>query len=65
MLRRLLSTKEVAELLEVSPATVARWAREGKLVGIVMPSGRRKFDRAEVERLLVPSLGEEGKDDPV
>jgi excisionase family DNA binding protein len=50
---RLLTTREVAERLAVSPDTVLRWHRSGKL-----PGGRRlgcnvlRFDAAEVEAWL-------------
>ena len=48
---RFLTTGQVAKLFEVSPSTVARWAREGKLPVITTPSGRRKFPRETIERL--------------
>jgi excisionase family DNA binding protein len=54
MTDRLLTTREVAALLRVSPETTLRWHRSGKL-----PGGRRlssnilRFDRGEVEAWLV------------
>jgi excisionase family DNA binding protein len=48
-----LATREVAALLRISPETVLRWYRSGKL-----PGGRRlgsnvlRFDRAEPEAWL-------------
>jgi excisionase family DNA binding protein len=53
MSERLLRTRDVAELLDVSVETVLRWHRSGKL-----PGGRRlgsnvlRFDRDEVEAWL-------------
>jgi excisionase family DNA binding protein len=53
MSERLLRTRDVAELLDVSCETVLRWHRSGKL-----PGGRRlgsnvlRFDRDEVETWL-------------
>jgi excisionase family DNA binding protein len=53
MSERLLRTRDVAELLDVSCETVLRWHRSGKL-----PGGRRlasnvlRFDRDEVEAWL-------------
>jgi excisionase family DNA binding protein len=50
---RLLTTREVAALLRVSPETALRWYRSGKLAG-----GRRlgsnvlRFDRDEIEAWL-------------
>ncbi len=48
---RFLSPGEVAKLFEVSPNTVARWARQGKLPCLTMPSGRRKFPRQAIQHL--------------
>ena len=50
--KRFLTAKEVARLFEVSANTVARWAREGRVPALVTPSGRRKFPREEIERLV-------------
>ena len=53
MTERLLRTRDVAELLDVSCETVLRWHRSGKL-----PGGRRlgsnvlRFDRDEVDAWL-------------
>lgn len=49
----LLTTRQVAELLAVSPETILRWHRSGKL-----PGGRRlgcnvlRFDPVEIEAWL-------------
>lgn len=43
---------EVAALLGVNPQTVRRYAEQGKLAVIVLPSGHRRFAREDVERLL-------------
>jgi len=55
---RFIDAGQVAKLFEVSPATVARWAREGKLPAVRTPSGRRKFPRETIERLAQCELGE-------
>ena len=53
MSERLLRTRDVAEILDVSCETVLRWHRSGKL-----PGGRRlgsnvlRFDSSEVETWL-------------
>jgi excisionase family DNA binding protein len=53
MSERLLRTRDVAEILDVSCETVLRWHRSGKL-----PGGRRlssnvlRFDRDEVQAWL-------------
>ena len=49
---RLVTTREVAEWLGVSPKTVLVWTGAGKLPGFRMPSGALRFDREELERWL-------------
>jgi excisionase family DNA binding protein len=49
---QLLSSREVAELLRISPATVSRWAKSGKLASLRTPGGHARFPRREVERVL-------------
>jgi excisionase family DNA binding protein len=46
-----LRAAEAAALLHVSPKTVSRWAKEGKLPHIVTLGGHRRFPRQEIERL--------------
>lgn len=46
-----LKPKEVAEILDVSHDTVRRWALRGWLRPHVLPSGFRRYDREDVERL--------------
>jgi excisionase family DNA binding protein len=43
---------EVSKLLGVSPNTVTRWAREGRLVCQVTLGGHHRFERSAVESLL-------------
>jgi excisionase family DNA binding protein len=50
--RQILTPAEVAELFAVGPRTVSRWARLGWIECITTPGGRRRFRRAEVERIL-------------
>lgn len=51
-----MATGEVAEAFGVSRQTVVRWAKEGVLPKIVLPSGRFRFRREDVEALI--KLGE-------
>ena len=44
--------REVAALLRVKPYTVTRWAAAGKLTCDVMPSGHRRYLKADVMALL-------------
>ena len=46
-----LQTAEVADILHVSPGTVARWAREGKLAFLKTPRGHRRYPAAQIRQL--------------
>jgi excisionase family DNA binding protein len=46
-----LTRSEVSKLLGVSPNTVTRWAREGRLPCQVTLGGHHRFDREMVEQL--------------
>jgi excisionase family DNA binding protein len=46
-----LTRSEVSRLLGVSPNTVTRWAREGRLSCQVTLGGHHRFERELVERL--------------
>lgn len=48
----LLRPAEVAEMFGVRTPTIARWAREGRLVPIFTPGGHRRYARKEVRRAL-------------
>jgi len=50
----LLTTAQVAALLNVTPATVTNWARRGQLAAVVLPGGHRRYHRADIEALLTP-----------
>jgi excisionase family DNA binding protein len=53
-----LRTSEVAEILSVSPKTVSRWAKEGKLPFLKTLGGHRRYPEAEI-RDLAEELREE------
>jgi excisionase family DNA binding protein len=53
-----LRTGEVADLLYVSPKTVSRWAKEGKLPFLKTLGGHRRYPEAEI-RELAEELREE------
>ena len=42
---------EVAKILRVSPKTVARWAKDGKLPHLVTLGGHRRFPKNAIRRL--------------
>jgi excisionase family DNA binding protein len=46
-----LRTAEVADILHVSPKTVGRWAKEGKLPFLKTLGGHRRFPAAEIRQL--------------
>ena len=46
-----LRTAEVADLLSVSPKTVSRWAKEGKLPYLKTLGGHRRYPEAEIRDL--------------
>jgi excisionase family DNA binding protein len=48
----LLTPAEVAAMFRVSPKTVTRWARAGKLTAMRTLGGHRRFHAAEVRQLL-------------
>ncbi|MFC7766596.1 helix-turn-helix domain-containing protein [Leucobacter soli] len=49
-----IAPREAAALLGISTRTVARWADTGKLHPVTLPSGHRRYRRAEVEALVKP-----------
>lgn len=49
--RRLMSRREVAQLFGVSPHTIYRWAREGRLPVLMTLGGRRRYPAEEILRL--------------
>jgi excisionase family DNA binding protein len=53
-----LRTAEVADILYVSPKTVSRWAKEGKLPFLKTLGGHRRYPEAEI-RELAAELREE------
>jgi excisionase family DNA binding protein len=48
----LLTVAEVADQLRLDPETIRRWAREGRIKAIALPSGLWRFRRSDVEDLL-------------
>lgn len=50
--KRWLTTAELAHLLEVSEATIRRWARQKKLPHFLSPGGHYRFDVDEIDRFV-------------
>jgi excisionase family DNA binding protein len=49
--RKYLSANQAAQLLAVSPKTVSRWAKQGRLPHLRTLGGHRRYDPEMVERL--------------
>jgi len=47
-----LTTNEVAELFDTTPATVRRWARQGKIPYIKGPGGRYIFLKDDIQEYV-------------
>jgi excisionase family DNA binding protein len=48
----LLTAREVGELLGVSPETILRWARAGKLPAVRLPSGAIRFREVDLDEWI-------------
>lgn len=48
----LLTPQEAADRLRVTAKTIKRWADEGALSCVTLPSGRIRIPASEVQRLL-------------
>ncbi|MHB8512426.1 MAG: helix-turn-helix domain-containing protein [Actinomycetota bacterium] len=48
---RYLKTSEVALILHVSPKTISRWAKEGRLPYMATLGGHRRFPANEINQL--------------
>jgi excisionase family DNA binding protein len=48
----LLRPREAAAMFGVRQATIARWAREGKISAILTPGGHRRYNSIEVTELI-------------
>ena len=51
---QLLSARQASELFPGigTAATIRRWAREGKIPHVKLPSGKRVFKRADFEQMM-------------
>ena len=52
-----LTRAQVARRLAVSPNTVSRWAREGRLPCSVTLGGHRRFARSVIEKIVNDTMG--------
>jgi excisionase family DNA binding protein len=49
---QLLTTKQVAFILNLQPVTIRRWIESGHLAAIRLPSGEYRVRQSEVDRVL-------------
>ena len=49
---KLLTAAQVATMIPVHVETVRRWTREGRLLAVTLPSGRKRYRESDVEALL-------------
>jgi excisionase family DNA binding protein len=49
---------EAAEILHVSPKTMSRWAKEGRVPHIVTLGGHRRFSRKSIDELAQRMFGQ-------
>ena len=54
---KFLRTSDVARMLHVSPKTVSRWAKEGRIPHLSTLGGHRRFPASEIERLMTELTG--------
>ena len=55
---RLLRTREVALLFQVSERAVTDWARKGRIPSVRTPGGHRRYPADEVRALLARASGD-------
>jgi excisionase family DNA binding protein len=53
----LLKPREVAEVFGVRTTTIARWAREGKLMPLRTPGGHRRYRLQDIRQLMGVGTG--------
>lgn len=58
---RLLRTREVARLFQVSERTISEWARRGRIPCITTPGGHRLYPATHVRDLLLSLEGRNGE----
>ena len=63
--RKLVTAREVAEVLDFKPGTILDWFQAGKIPGYKLgPNGRVRFDLDEVLDAMRPGGGEEAPTAP-
>ncbi len=55
----LLRPSEVARIFGVRPATVARWARDGRITPVLTPGGHRRYPCGQIQAVLLATEAED------
>lgn len=58
-----LITRQAAKFIGVSPSTIARWARDGRIPFRLGPNGERLFRREDLEAVVVWAEPPPGQDE--
>lgn len=56
-MEKLLTSHQVAKLLNVWPETLRRWEKEGKLTPLRTPGGHRRYKESQIKKLLGKNQG--------
>jgi len=51
-MEKLLTSHQLAKLLNVWPETLRRWEKEGKLIPLRTPGGHRRYKESQIKTLL-------------
>ncbi|RLE67563.1 MAG: hypothetical protein DRJ43_07195 [Thermoprotei archaeon] len=57
LLEELITPKEACRMLGVSASTLRRWAYQGKIRYVKLPSGRLRYYKSDIERILRGEFG--------
>ncbi len=47
-----LTMDEVSKALKVSPGTLRKWDKEGKLPAVRLPNGHRRYRQVDIDKML-------------
>jgi excisionase family DNA binding protein len=56
----MLTPKEVRLRLGISKRTLYRWIKTGKINAVILPTGRMRIPREEIEKILKTALARGG-----
>lgn len=57
-MEKLLTSHQIAKLLNVWPETLRRWEKEGKLIPLRTPGGHRRYKESQIMALIGETKGE-------